>query len=69
MNFTEKICSSNIGSIKGKTMCWKLLLTFNNIIKIPSELWRIYEEFKISTDGLSINNMRFMSSILHNLFY
>ena len=69
INLAEKAFGPDVGEIKGKTTRSKPKVSESNIIEIPPELLAIHEEVILSIDGLSVNGLKFLTTISHEIGY
>ena len=69
INLAEKAFGPDVGSMKGKTARSRPLPAQSNLIDIPHELLRINEDIVLSIDGLSVNTLKFLTTISHDVFY
>lgn len=69
VNIAIKTFGPDIGTIKGKTTRQKPPLIIDNHIEIPEELVRVNREVTMSIGGLSVNSLKFLTTISHNIFY
>ena len=69
INLAEKAYGPDVGSIKAKTTRTAPTPAFSNIIEIPAELLHIQEEITLSMDGLTVNSLKFLTTISHDLYY
>jgi hypothetical protein len=59
----------DISGIKGKTTRQKPTTVKSNIVEIPDELLGIQQDLKVSMDGMTINSLKFLTAISHDLYY
>ena len=69
INLAEKAFGPDVGAIKGKTTRSKPNVAESNVIEIPPELIAIHEEVTLSIDGLSVNALKFLTTISHEIAY
>ena len=69
INLAQKAFGPDVGSIKGKTTRNRPLPAQSNVIEIPPELLRINEDIVLSIDGLSVNSLKFLTTVSHDVFY
>ena len=65
----EKAFGPDVGELKGKTTRRKPRVAVDNVVEIPPELLSINEEVILSIDGLSVNGLKFLTTISHELMY
>ena len=65
----EKAYGPDIGSIKGKTTRPRPKIAVDNMIEIPRELISIHERVILSLDGMTINMLKFLTTIAHEIMY
>ncbi len=41
----------------------------SNIVEIPDELLEVQQDLTLSMDGLTVNSLKFLSTISHDLYY
>ena len=58
-----------MSSIKGKTTRRKAQPVVDNIIEIPEELLDVHQDVELSVDDLTVNGLKFFTSISHNIFF
>jgi hypothetical protein len=58
-----------VPSIKGKITRRKPQPVVDNIIEIPEELLDVHQDVELSVDGLTVNGLKFFTSISHNIFF
>ena len=69
VNLATKVYGPDVGAIKGKTTRSRPTPVTNNIVEIPDELLDIQQDLTVSMDGLTINSLKFLSTISHKLYY
>ena len=65
----EKAFGPDVGELKGKTTRRKPRVAIDNVVEIPPELLSINEEVTLSIDGLSVNGLKFLTTISHDIMY
>jgi hypothetical protein len=68
-NLATKAYGPDVGPIKGKTTRGKPTSVTSNIVEIPNELLEVQQDLKLSMDGLTVNSLKFLSTISHDLYY
>ena len=69
VNLATKAYGPDVGGIKGKTTrSWPTPVA-NNMVEIPDELLDIQQDLIVSIDGLTVNSLKFLSTISHDLYY
>ena len=61
--------SPDISTIESKSTRRKLAPVVSNIIDIPKELLEVQKDVTLSIDGITVNSLKFLSTISRNLFY
>ena len=69
VNLATKAYGLDVGGIKGKTTRSKPTPVTSNIVEIPDELLEVQKDLIVSMDGLTVNSLKFLSTISHELFY
>jgi hypothetical protein len=69
VNLAMKAYGPDISGIKGKTTRQKPTTVVDNTVEIPEELLEIQQDRKVSMDGMTMNSMKFLTSISHDLYY
>jgi hypothetical protein len=69
VNLAMKVYGPDVPAIKGKTTRAKPTAVVSNFIEIPDELLNIQKDTTVSMDGLTVNSLKFLSTISHDLFY
>jgi hypothetical protein len=69
VNLAVKVFGADIGSVKDKTTrsCPKPVMS--NIIEIPDELLEVQKDVTLSMDGMTVNSLKFLTTISHEIFY
>jgi hypothetical protein len=62
-----KAYGPDISGIKGKTTRQKPTTVESNIVEIPDELLEIQQDLKVSMDGMTVNSLKFLTVISHDL--
>ena len=55
--------------MKGKIARSRPLPAQSDVIDIPHELPRINEDIVLSIDGLTVNSLKFITTVSHDVFY
>jgi hypothetical protein len=69
VNLAMKAYGPDISGIKGKTTRQKPTTVESNTVEIPEELLEIQQDLKVSMDGMTVNSMKFLTAISHDLYY
>jgi hypothetical protein len=69
VDLAEYIFGPDVGSIKGKMTRCKALPIIDEHIEIPEELKSVHEDVTLAIDGLTINSLKFLSTISRNIYY
>jgi hypothetical protein len=69
VNLATKAYGPDISGIKGKTTRQKPATVESNTVEIPEELLEIQQDLKVSMDGMTVNSMKFLTAISHDLYY
>jgi hypothetical protein len=69
VNLAQKAYGPDISGIKGKTTRRKPVTVVDNTVEIPEELLEIQQDLKVSMDGMTVNSVKFLTSISHDLYY
>ena len=69
INLAEKVYGPDVGTRKGKNTRRRPNPVVSTMIELPDELLDIHKEVTVSLDGLEINNVKFMTTIAHDLYY
>jgi hypothetical protein len=67
VNLAMKAYGPDISGIKGKTTRRKPTTVVDNTVEIPEELLEIQQDLKVSMDGMTVNSMKFLTAISHDL--
>ena len=65
----EKAYEPDIGAIEGKTTIRKPKIAIDDMIEIPQEFISIHEEVTLSIDGMTVNSLKFLTTISHEIGY
>ena len=69
LTLTEKTFGQDVGTIKGKWTQNRPQPVIDNFIEIPEELLELHQGVMMSVDGLEVNELKFWTTISHELFY
>jgi hypothetical protein len=67
VNLATKAYGPDISGIQGKTTRQKPTTVESNIVEIPDELLDIQQDLKMSMDDMTVNSLKFLTAILHDL--
>ena len=59
----------DVATIKGKTTIANPAPAVSNLVEIPDELLETHQDVTILMDGLTVNSIKFLSTILHDVYY
>jgi hypothetical protein len=63
------IFGPDVGTVKGKMTRRKPLPIIDEHIEIPKELISVQEDITLAIDGITINSLKFLSTISRNIYY
>jgi hypothetical protein len=66
---STKVFGENIGALKGKTTRQKPTPVTSNIIQISDELIEVQQDMILSMDGITVNLIKFLITISHEIYY
>jgi hypothetical protein len=69
INLATKAYGDDIGQIKGKTTRKRPSPVVSNLVEIPDELLDVQKDVILSIDGMTVNSLKFLTTISHELFY
>ncbi len=69
VNLATKAYGEDIGTIKGKTTRKRPAPVTSNLVEIPDELLEVQKDVVLSIDGMTVNSLKFLMTISHELFY
>jgi hypothetical protein len=69
VNLAMKAYGPDISGIKEKITRRKPITVVDNTVEIPEELLEIQQDLKVSMDGMTVNSMKFLTAISHDLYY
>ena len=69
VNLDTKSYGPDIECTKGKTMRSRLMSVVRNIVEIPDEFLVTQQDLTVSMDRLTVNYLRFLCNIYHELYY
>jgi hypothetical protein len=69
VDLAEQIFGPYVGTVKGKTTRQKPLPIVDQHIQIPEELISVHADITLAIDGLTINSLKFLSTISRNMYY
>jgi hypothetical protein len=69
INSAARAFGPDVAMIKGKTTRTNPAPAVSNLVEIPDELLETHQDVTISMDGLTVNTLKFLSTISHNIYY
>ena len=69
VNLATRIYGPDIGTIKAKTTRSRPTPVTSNLVEIPDELLEVQKDVIISIDSMTVNSLKFLTTISHELFY
>jgi hypothetical protein len=69
INLATKVFGDDIGALKGKITRRKPTPVTSNIIEIPNELIEVQQDVILSMDGITVNSIKFLTTISHEIYY
>ena len=69
VNLATKAYGPDVGGIKGKTTRSRPTPVASNMVEIPEELLDVQQDLIVSMDGLTVNSLKCLSTISHDLYY
>jgi hypothetical protein len=69
VNLAKHIFGPNIGTVKGKKTKQKPLPVVDHHIEIPEELMSVHKDITLAIDGLTMNSLKFLSTISRDIYY
>ena len=65
----ERVYGPDIGALKGNTTRKKPIPVTSNLIEIPEELLEMQQDIVLSLNDLTVNSLKFLTTISHNIYY
>jgi hypothetical protein len=69
VNLAVKAFGPDVGNIKGKATRRRPTPVLNNMIEIPDKLLEVQRDVVMSMDGMTVNSLKFLTMISHEIFY
>jgi hypothetical protein len=69
VNLAVKAFGPDVGDIKGKTTRSRPKPVTSNVIELPDELLEVQKDVTLSMDGMTVNSLKFLTTISHEIFY
>lgn len=69
INLTTKAYRPDIAILKGKTIRTTSPPTMEDLIEILDKLFEFHKDVTLSIDGLTVNSLKFLSTMSHNSYY
>jgi len=69
INLAANAFRPDVSTIKGKTTRINLAPAVGNLVEILDELLETHQDITISIDGLTVNSLKFQSTISHDIYY
>ena len=69
VHLAEQIFGPDVGTLKGKTTRRKPLPVVTDYVEIPLELIKAQEDVTLAIDGMTVNSLKFLTTIARHLYY
>jgi hypothetical protein len=69
VNLAMKVYGPDVAGIKGRTTRNRPRPVINNTIEIPDELLEVQKDVVLSIDGMTVNSLKFLTTISHDIQY
>ena len=69
VKLAEKIFGLDIGALKGKTTRRNPTPVVEDLIAFPKELIQAQQRVTLALDGLTVNTLKFLTTISKNIYY
>ena len=69
VDLAEKAFGPDTGNLKGKTTQSTPEVIYDQTMQIPEELLDVNRDIILSADGMSSNNLNFLTTILHGVYH
>jgi hypothetical protein len=69
VTIAEKAFGPDIATIKGRATRTRPAPVVNSLIEIPDELIETQKDVSLSIDGMTVNGLKFLTTISHEIFY
>ena len=69
INLSERTCGPDAGSMKGRLTRSNTKPITLSFIELPEELLSMKEDVSLSIDGLSINGLKFLTTVSYDIYY
>ena len=66
VNLADKAYGKDVGAVKGKSTRVNPSPITSNLIELPDELVNVQEDMTMSTDGLEVNTVKFLTTVAHD---
>jgi hypothetical protein len=65
----EKYFGPDIATIKGRATRYRSAPVVNSLTEIPDKLIETQKDVSLSIDGMTVNGLKFLTTISHEIFY
>jgi len=69
INLAAKAFGPDVATIKGKTTRPNPAPAVSNLVEILDELLKTHQDISILMNGLTVNSVKLLSTILHGIYY
>jgi len=69
INLAAREFGPDVATIKGETTRSNPAPADSNLLEIPDEFLETHQDVTILMDGLTVNSLKFLSTILHDIYY